>query len=83
MSIYNSCVFRKISPWLTSSIQYYSMPNQLTRSENRIMRQDNLSLKHRGGLLLLAALLSVGYAEVLHVNVRTGNDGNCGTQPSR
>ncbi len=44
------------------------------------MRQDNLSLKHRGGLLLLAALLSVGHAEVLHINVRTGNDGNCGTQ---
>ncbi len=44
------------------------------------MRQDNLSLKHRGGLLLLAALLSVGRAEVLHVDVRTGNDGNRGTQ---
>lgn len=44
------------------------------------MRQSNHSLRHKGGLILLAALLSVGHAEVLHVNIRTGSDTNRGTQ---
>lgn len=32
------------------------------------------------GLVLLAVLLSVGHGEILHVSVRTGDDGNPGTE---
>lgn len=44
------------------------------------MRQCHRLPKHGVGLILLAALLSAGRAETLHVSVRTGDDGNRGTQ---
>jgi len=38
------------------------------------------SRKHRMGLILLAVLLSIGRAETVHVDIRTGDDRNQGTQ---
>ena len=58
----------------------WSMSNETIRPKDDVMRQRN-RLERPGAILLsLATLLSVGHAEILFVNVRTGNDGNRATQ---